>query len=693
MSQFGTGDLLIEFLTEELPPINLEKNIGESFSNLLFNELKNYTSIKPEFFVTPRRFACIFKQISSSTLDQKMLKKGPSIIAGLKDGEPTNALKGFLKSCGIDDFKNLEQRDDGYFYAMQTIPGQSLAAILPTAIEVALKKLPIAKNMRWGNNDYSFVRPVHNLIIMFDNQIICENNTILGLSPVNYTYGHRMMSNGKITLNDVLSYKETLHTDGKVIANFNERQNNIQSQLNEYANKLNLKINHIDNLLDEVTGLVEYPVVLSGEFNPEFLQVPQECLILSMAKNQKYFALLDNNNKLSNKFLFVANIDSKSPEAIINGNQKVLAARLNDAKFFYEVDKKHSLEYFNDKLKSVVYHNKLGSQYERIQRLQKIATGIATIIGVNPDEAHRAAKLLKFDLNTEMVGEFPELQGIMGKYYALFHGESINVANAIEKHYYPRFSGDELPDTLLATVMALSDKLETLVGIWGIGLTPSGDKDPFALRRAALGIARILLTQDMNLDSLLDITFNSFNGLNLNSDTPTQLFDFILDRLNNYLVNIENYPPNLVNSVVLIRPYKFNHLHSLLKSLEKFSINDNNKLLISANKRIKNILEKNGYNVKAHETGNQPDTALFNTVEEENLYELYMNNKLILSNHAWKQDWDNFFATLAKFNHPITIFFDNVMVMDKDDNVRRNRINLLLQLYSTFNQVCELTEI
>lgn len=690
MIEESTGNLLIEFLTEELPPINLEKNIGESFANLLFNELKSYTNTKPQFFVTPRRFACIFKQISVTAQAKNIYKKGPSIISGLKDGEPTNALKGFMKSCSIIDFNELEQKDDGYFYAKQTIPGKSLVTTLPQAIETSLKKLPIAKSMRSGNNDYSFIRPIHNLMIMFNNRVICDNSSIFGLSPVNYTYGHRVMSSGKIYPSDAHKYPETIHTQGKVIASFEERCDNIKTQLQKNAEKLSLKINHIDNLLDEVTALVEYPVVLIGKFNPEFLEVPQECLILSMAKNQKYFALVDGNNKLSNKFLFVANIASTNPQVIINGNEKVLSARLSDAKFFYDVDKSHSLEYFNDKLKTVVYHNKLGSEYDRIIRLQKIAPQIANLMKLNLEESVATAKLLKFDLNTEMVGEFPELQGVMGKYYALYFKQSYDIANAIEKHYYPRFSGDTLPDTPLSIVMALCDKLETIVGIWGIGLIPSGEKDPFALRRASLGIARILLEYDFNLHSLLKITFEAFNGLNLKEDTANQVYKFILERLSNYLVNVENYPINLVNSVLSPKPDSFHHLNSLLSSLQQFSNNDNNTLLISANKRIKNILEKNGYfNLEA----NKPSVDLFKVKEEQNLYNIYANNIATLDKYSVDQNWGSFFATLSKFNEPITNFFDKVMVMDNDVRIKKNRIDLLKCMYDTFNQICELAEI
>lgn len=692
MIQSSTGDLLIEFLTEELPPINLEKNIGETFAINLQEELKNFISEESKigFFITPRRFACIIKQITANTKEQHILRKGPSIDSGLKDGEPTKALLGFVKSVGVDSWKDLEQKEDGYFYAKKIISGQTLANILPQAIESALKNLPIAKNMRWGNNDYHFVRPTHNLIILLNNELICTDCKILGLSPVDYTYGHRIMSNGKIKIENANSYSKQLYEEGKVVADFATRKNTIITELNKKAAELGLIINDINSLIDEVTALVEYPVILQGEFDKNFLKVPQECLILSMAKNQKYFAMLDQNKKLSNKFLFVANIDSTNPKVIVQGNQKVLAARLSDAKFFYEVDLKHDLDYFVNKLKPMVYHNKLGSQFERITRMEKIASSFASLLGIDVSLAKKTAKLLKADLTTEMVGEFPELQGIMGKYYAKAFGESDEIANAIDKHYYPRFSGDDLPDTPLATVMSLTDKLETLVGIWGIGLIPTGEKDPFALRRAALGVVRILLINGIQLEKLLELTILCFDKYNLNQNTYTDLRQFIIQRLSNYLTQVEGYPVNLVQSVIAPSSFLFNQLPSLLKSLQEFANHEENKLLLNANKRISNILEKN---LVDPTKSMKPVPTLFTTDEEKSLYKLFMEEENNIQKYINEQDWGKFFAILAKFNQPVTDFFDNVMVMDKDDNIRNNRIALLQQLYDKFNQVCKLAEL
>ncbi len=685
----ANSSLLIEFLTEELPPINLENHIGKTFAANLCNELSNFllsNTISYKFFVTPRRFGLIINNICAIEPEQIIKRKGPAIASGLKNNEPTQALIGFLKSANIASWQDLEQNSDGYFYTTKKIPGQTLETILPSAITLALKNLPIAKHMRWGNNDYTFVRPVQNLVIMYNNQVICKDSCILGCSPVNYTFGHRILSPNPIYIDDIANYIHQMDKEGQIIVDFQVRKENISDQLHKTAEKLDLKINDISSLLDEVTALVEHPVVLQGEFAIDFLQVPQECLILSMAKNQKYFALLNKEGKLSNKFLFVANITSTNPNVIISGNEKVLAARLSDAKFFYEIDKKHNLKEFVAKLEKVVYHNKLGSQLQRINRLQAIAGKIAPLLGIDSNLAQSTAYLLKADLTTEMVGEFPELQGVMGKYYALASSEPIEVANAIEKHYYPRFSGDALPDTTLAITMALADKLETLVGIWGIGLIPTGEKDPFALRRIALGIIRILLTTNLKVDQLLDLTFETFVSFNLNPNTKDEVYNFILQRLENYLTKAENHSPNLVQSVLALRPLSFDHLPSLLEALQPFSVN--NKPLLNANKRISNILEKNKGEFS---TNAWIKEEYFTTTEEKVLFKLFNEEKENIQIKTNQKNWEELFTILAKFNQVIADFFENVMVMDKDENIRNNRITLLQHLYANFNQVCKLS--
>lgn len=677
----ANNSLVVEFLSEELPPIKLESNIGTPFSESVYNQLQGFLTASSTLtsFITPRRFGCVINAINFEQADQQVTKKGPAIATALKDDAPTPALLGFAKSCATD-WKNLERRDDGYFYYTTLIKGKTLDVVIGEVINTALKKIHIAKSMRWGATDYQFVRPLHGLVVMFNDKVLnCE---ALGLVSGNQTSGHRFMSNGKIIIPDASKYLEILKNDGKVVAEFAIRRNLIEQQLATKAAEFDLKISPMDGLLDEVTALVEWPEVLVGSFDKKFLDVPQECLILSMAKNQKYFALVDSNNKLSNKFLFVTNLISKDPQVIIEGNQKVLSARLADAEFFYNFDNRTPLANFVKRMTNVVYHNKLGSQYERIERLQKIATEIAPLLNVNIDSANRAAYLLKADLATEMVGEFPELQGIMGNYYALASGESTEIANAIEKHYYPRFSGDELPNTLLATVVSLADKLETLVGIWGIGLIPTGDKDPYALRRAALGIVRILLANKLEIKPLINIAFKSFGNNSLTANTEQEVYEFILQRLSNYLTSVENYSAKVVNAVLSKPQENLFQTANICYAFKQWTLDTSNQELFESNKRIENILKKN-------ETEIDNDTVI-----NSNLFNNYEAN-LVTASNVINNDVsiEEYLQQLSTLTQPLTEFFANVMVMDEDVAIRKNRLKLLTDLYAKFNRYGKLSEL
>lgn len=690
-----SGTLLIEFLTEELPPINLEQNIGSPFAESIREQIAGFlnddSSLK--VIVAPRRFGCVINGVNSIQKDQTLLRKGPAISMGLKDGNPQPALLGFAKSCGTD-WQNLEQRDDGYFYFTSLVKGKSLDEVLPETILNGLKKVQIAKGMRWGDNDFTFVRPVHGLTVMFnDNVIDCA---ALGVKSHNQTNGHRFMSKESVVFADANEYFAKLEASGKVVAEFNARKKLISEGLTAKASELGFTISPIDGLIDEVTALVEWPEILVGEFDEKFLNVPQECLILSMAKNQKYFALLDNNGKLTNKFLFVSNLISKDPQVIIEGNQKVLSARLADAEFFFEFDKRTPLKEFVSKMAKVVYHNKLGSQLERIERLQQIAAGIASSLGVDENLASHTAYLLKADLATEMVGEFPELQGIMGKYYAEFNRETQEVANAIEKHYYPRFSGDNLPDSNLAIVMSLADKLETLVGIWGIGLTPTGDKDPYALRRAALGIVRILLKHKIDLKSLLEITFDAFKNKNFAAKIIAELYEFILQRAENYLTSVEGHSTPVVRAALKSLSYQFERddlgidksltrLDKLLPYLSDLGQDTKATELIQANKRIKNILEKNASNFVG-----EYDSKLTNNLPETELANFLFGVK---QDMAIDGNYQEYFDKLLEAGPILAAFFENVMVMDENSDIRNNRLALLQAAQVRFNYICNFAEL
>ncbi len=677
------NNLLIEFLSEELPPINLEKNIGVPFGESIVNQLSSFLDKNHQVrhFVAPRRFGIVINGVNFEESDQQILRKGPAVATALVNGAPTNALLGFAKSCNVD-WQKLEQRDDGYFYFQTTQKGRALSDVITDVIGSAIKKIHIAKAMRWGDKDYQFVRPLHNLVVMFDDQVLDCN--VMGLSATNSTFGHRFMSSGQVTIPHACEYFNLIQETGKVVPEFKLRKDKITQQLNDAASKLNLQISHIDGLLDEVTALVEYPEVLVGEFDKKFLDVPQECLILSMAKNQKYFALVDKQNKLNNKFLFVANLKSKDSQVIIDGNQKVLTARLADAEFFYNFDKRTKLQDFVPKMANVVYHNKLGSQLERIERLQKIASAVAPLLGVDAAIASNTAYLLKADLSTEMVGEFPELQGIMGNYYAKASGESDEVANAIEKHYYPRFSGDELPDSKLATVVSLADKLETIVGIWGIGLIPTGDKDPYALRRAALGIIRILLVNKLDLRELLKITIDAFNGKSFANSLLDDLYVFFIQRLSNYLISVEGYSTKVVNAVLAVQWKKLWVVLTVCDAFEKWSSEERNKQLFETNKRIENILKKSNEDYD--------DIVLdVNTLPK---YEklLYVATSQV-SATARYNDFNDYLNDLSGVGIALCKFFDNVLVMDDDPLKRKINLKLLSELYYKFNHYGKLSEL
>lgn len=707
------NDLLIEFLTEELPPLNLEKTFGQVFSTYLMDEINGFKTenIQVRYFVTPRRFGVVITNLKAQEETQKINKKGPAINSGLKDSAPTNALLGFMKSVSVSDYNDLEQRSDGYFYYEVEKVGQHIEQVIPQALQNSLKKLPIAKHMRWADNDYSFVRPVHNLVIMYGDKVICANTEILGLKAVNYTYGHRIMSAGTISIQSASSYADQLEKEGFVIAEFSKRRSLIDSTLQQQAKSygLNLASNGLIDLLDEVTALVEYPVVLMGEFASEFLQVPQECLILSMVKNQKYFALLDATGKLSNKFLFVANIKAADPSIIIAGNQKVLSARLEDAKFFFEQDKKHGLDIFLSRLKNVVYHNKLGTQQERLDRLKAIAlTSNRLGFNLSEDDISITVSWLKADLMSEMVGEFPELQGIMGKYYALNAGVASEIANAIEKHYYPRFSSDELPDTPLATLMSLSDKLDLLVGIWGIGLIPTGEKDPFALRRAALGIVRILLQNNLDILELLLIAYKQFENIRgFNKENTVmasgaqslpkvvvEIYSFILERLFNYLTNEMKFSSNVVKAVLASNNFSttvhnkkyFEKLPLLLSTLTIFAASSSNQEFFQANKRIANILKKNAESIKTILALNEINQYLQIEAEKDLLNFIISFDTSNINENSW----NIYLAKLEQCSPILARFFADVMVMADDLTLRSARLSLLYHLEQKVNLLCNM---
>ena len=681
-----TQTLLIELLTEELPPKALN-NLGNHFAQSIAEGLEKAQLIdgttQYTAYASPRRLAVSVANVKPVQADQHVVRKGVSVAAGMKDGVPTKALEGFARSCGVE-IGSLKIIHDGKqdVYAHEfTQAGQTLAALLGEIINTAIKKLPIPKVMRWGSSTHTFVRPVHGLVALHGADVVPVN--VLGLDSGRQTLGHRFLSQGAIIFAQADDYAKQIAEQGKVIASFAERRAAIKAELDKVSGSLNARVAADDALLDEVTALVEYPVVLQAEFEAHFLAVPQECLILTMQQNQKYFPLLDQNGKLMNRFLLVSNLQTADPSHIIHGNERVLRARLSDAEFFYKQDQKATLESRLPKLEHVVYHNKIGSQAQRIDRLQTIAAHIAEQLGADRATAERAARLAKADLVTEMVGEFPELQGTMGKYYALLDGEQPEIAAAIEQHYQPRFAGDKLPESPIATAVALADKLETLVGIWGIGLIPTGDKDPYALRRAALGVLRMLMNSPLSIQDLLHTVAAQFPQGLLAENTVAEVADFMQARLAVLLQN--DYAHDTVAAVLAQRPDRLDNLADKLQAVESFKKLPEAATLAAANKRVQNLLKK-------------ADTEL--GAVQENLLQEDAERALFAATQALRptvqaalaqHDFQAALTALAAVKPQVDAFFDNVMVMADDAAVKQNRLNLLNELSQLMNAVADIS--
>ena len=681
-----TQTLLIELLTEELPPKALN-SLGNHFAQSIADGLEKAQLIDgtAQFtaYASPRRLAVAVANVKPVQAEQHIVRKGVSVAAGMKDGAPTKALEGFARSCGVA-IGSLKIINDGKqdVYAHEfTQAGQTLAALLGEIVNTAIKKLPIPKVMRWGSSTHMFVRPVHGLVVLHGADVVPVN--VLGLDSRRQTLGHRFLSQGEIVLAQADDYAQQIAEQGKVIASFAERRAAIKAELDKVSGSLNARVAADDALLDEVTALVEYPVVLQAEFEAHFLAVPQECLILTMQQNQKYFPLLDQNGKLMNRFLLVSNLQTADPSHIIHGNERVLRARLSDAEFFYKQDQKATLESRLPKLEHVVYHNKIGSQAQRIDRLQTIAAHIAEQLGADRATAERAARLAKADLVTEMVGEFPELQGTMGKYYALLDGEQPEIAAAIEQHYQPRFAGDKLPESPIATAVALADKLETLVGIWGIGLIPTGDKDPYALRRAALGVLRMLMNSPLSIQDLLHTVAAQFPQGLLAENTVAEVADFMQARLAVLLQN--DYAHDTVAAVLAQRPDRLDDLADKLQAVESFKKLPEAAALAAANKRVQNLLKKADAELGAVQKNllqEDAERALFATTQA-----LRPAVQEALAQH----DFQAALTALAAIKPQVDAFFDGVMVMADDAAVKQNRLNLLNLLAGLMNAVADIS--
>jgi glycyl-tRNA synthetase beta chain len=701
--------LLVELFTEELPPKTL-KRLGDSFAQSVFQSLNQVHLIganaKLQSFASPRRLALLIEDVVLQAPDHPVREKLlPTSIAFDERGQASAPLQKKLAALGYANtpISQLEKSGEGKneaLYLNVTAKGADLQNSLQLAFEEAVKQLPIAKMMHYQVHnangdlqDVEFARPVHRIVAMHGSHVLPIQ--VFGMTASNATEGHRFMSSGPIAIQSAVDYENTLEREGKVIASFSKRRQLIEAELLKAAQSDRVLMP--DSLLDEVTALVEFPAIYTCHFDSEFLDVPQECLILTMQTNQKYFALTDDAGKLKNRFLIVSNIATQRPEGIISGNERVIRPRLSDARFFFQQDKKRSLESRIADLAKVVYHNQLGNQLERMGRVQAIAIHIANQIheagiGIDPKTVSRAAELAKTDLLSDMVGEFPELQGVMGQYYALADHEHPDVAAACSEHYLPRFAGDALPKTLVGTVLAIADKLETIMGIWAIGLIPTGDKDPFALRRHALGICRLLIEKNLPLDlnTLIGLAKNQFSGVTLKNQVSEEaIYQFILERLRAYLkdhlLGDKPYTVPEIESVLCMNPGKINDLTVRLEAVRSFNELSEATQLAAANKRISNILKKIEGKLPS-----EVQTQLLRLPAEINLLKSLEALSPKLDQQFKSHDFIGLLQNLVALSQPIDQFFSDVMVMDEDLQLRQNRIALLNQLHQKMNLVADI---
>ncbi len=708
------SNLLVELFVEELPPKSLKK-LGESFAETLSASLKSQGLVAADAavisYASPRRLAVQVANVAAQAADKSVSQKLMPVSVGLDaNGQATPALLKRLAGLGADAtaVPNLKRAQDGknevLFYDSM-VQGAMLVDGLQKALEEALAKLPIAKVMTYqladGWSSVNFVRPAHKLVALHGADIVPVS--VLGLNAGRETQGHRFeAANASVMLKDADSYAWQLESEGAVIASFAARRAEIVKQLTAAAAKEDLKPIDDDALLDEVTALVERPNVLLGQFETEYLEVPQECLILTMKANQKYFPLLDAHGKLTNKFLIVSNIRPADASLVIGGNERVVRPRLADAKFFFDQDRKKPLDARVLGLSKVMYHNKLGTQGERVQRVQAIARAIGQQLGGDALalQADQAALLAKADLLTDMVGEFPELQGIMGRYYAQHDGLSDDIAYAVEDHYKPRFAGDELPRSMVGVCVALADKLETLVGMFGIGQIPTGDKDPFALRRHALGVIRILIEKDLplRLDMLFLKTSEAFEKMLQQSFSKQVQEDFgfnigysleafFWDRLNANLRE-QGYSAQEVDAVQALHPQQLPDVKKRLEAVRAFAALSEAAALAAANKRVGNILKK-----VEGEVSTKVDATLLQEAAEQALHGALGVIAPKADAAFAAGDYTASLQALAALREPVDAFFDSVMVNAEDEKLRANRLALLAQLHAAMNRVADLSKL
>lgn len=682
-------DLLIEIGTEELPPRAL-LSLSEAFKTEMTTRLQqaNVTYQEILTFASPRRLALKVLGLSDTQSATTVERFGPAVNAAFdNEGKPTKAALGFASSCGVE-VSALQHKSDGkiekLFYS-STQAGAATVAIIPDILKQSLAALPVPKRMRWGASRDEFVRPVHWIVLLFGEEII--QTSLFGLTAGQQTHGHRFHHPEALMLNSADDYPDILLHQGKVEASFSKRREKINTLVLAQAGQLNAKVDIDPELLDEVTALVEWPVVLTGNFDPAYLDVPKEALISSLKKHQKCFHLLDSDDNLLPHFISISNLESLDPQQVIKGNEKVIGPRLADAAFFFQQDKLQKLEAQLPNLQRVIFQKDLGTLHDKVERVEKLAGYLAQALKADPALSQRAARLCKCDLLTNMVGEFADLQGIMGSYYAQHDAEPADVASAIREHYLPRYAGDDLPQTLTGITLALADRLDTICGLFGIGQPPSGSKDPFALRRAALGILRIVLEKSLPLNMLqaIQAAISTYSSLPDSDGLDNRVLDFIFERLRAYYAD-QGIDTRSFQAVDAVRPHEPLSFDYRIKAVSHFASLKQAHSLAEANKRVANILAK---------LTTQPDSSVKKDLLTESaeiaLYEK-LNETLSLTTPMLQSgQYQESLNCMASLQEPLDQFFETVMVNVEDTAVRENRQALLLQVRNLFLQVADIS--
>jgi len=684
----SSHDFLVEIGSEELPPKAL-KTLSESFTRE-FTERLNKSGLTfgdVHSFASPRRLAIRVQQLASSQPALEIERRGPSVSAAFDaSGKPTKACEGFARSCKTtpQQLEKLTTDKGSWMVYRTTEPGKATVQLLPDLVAQALAVLPFPKKMRWGASRIEFVRPVHWVLMLIDDNV--PEATILGIRVSNSSRGHRFHNTGELIIRHPEDYEQLLEKPGCVIADFNKRKKIIQKRIQQLAIPANGQVIIDDDLLNEVTSLTEWPVALMGQFDARFLQVPDQALISTMKSNQKYFHVQDADKNLLPYFVTIANLQSKNPQQVISGNERVIRPRLEDAAFFFETDQKRRLESRINELDSIIFQKQLGNLREKSERVSKLSAKIASVVGSNAEWAERAGKLSKTDLTTEMVLEFPELQGIMGRCYANIDGEAEDVSVALEEQYLPRYAGDKLPHTLTGAALSIADKLDSLVGIFGIDQAPSGTKDPFALRRAALGILRIITEKELDLDlaQCIEWALELYPSFDV-SNVQDAVTNYVLERFRAWYEEL-GIPVEVVQSVMARRPTRPMEFDQRIQAVAAFVKLESAQTLAAANKRVSNILAKE-HDVQADHL----DENLLHEPLEKMLYQALKQVSAEIQSDLAARNFTQALKKLTVLKTPIDNFFDGIMVMTDNPEIRRNRIALLAEVRAQFLKIADIS--